>query len=41
MIGVTGTDGKTSVATIIQSLIGSDLCGYIGYRTNSVKTSGF
>lgn len=30
MIGVTGTDGKTSVATIIQTLIGDDKCGYIG-----------
>ena len=30
MIGVTGTDGKTSTTTIIQTLIGSDLCGYIG-----------
>ena len=30
MIGVTGTDGKTSVATIIQSLIGSEACGYVG-----------
>ena len=37
MIGVTGTDGKTSVATIIQSLIGSDLCGYIG--TNPLSPS--
>ena len=27
MIGVTGTDGKTSVTTIIQTLIGSDICG--------------
>lgn len=30
MIGVTGTDGKTSVSTITQTLIGKDLCGYIG-----------
>lgn len=30
MIGVTGTDGKTSVATIMQILIGDDKCGYIG-----------
>lgn len=30
MIGVTGTDGKTSVATIIQTLLGNDICGYIG-----------
>ena len=30
IIGITGTDGKTSVATIIQKLIGNDTCGYIG-----------
>ena len=35
MIGVTGTDGKTSVATIIQTLIGNDLCGYIGTNGRS------
>ena len=39
MIGVTGTDGKTSTATIIQSLIGSDLCGYIG--TNGRSCAAF
>ncbi len=27
---VTGTDGKTSTATIVQYLLGSDRCGYIG-----------
>ena len=41
MIGVTGTDGKTSVATIVQTLIGSDLCGYIGTNGRScAKFSG-
>ena len=35
MIGVTGTDGKTSTTTIIQTLIGSDLCGYIGTNGRS------
>ena len=35
MIGVTGTDGKTSVTSIIQCLIGSDLCGYIGTNGRS------
>lgn len=30
MIGVTGTDGKTSVATMVQTLIGNEVCGYIG-----------
>ncbi len=39
MIGVTGTDGKTSVATIIQTLIGSDICGYIG--TNGRNCAAF
>ncbi len=35
MIGVTGTDGKTSTATIIQTLIGSKDCGYIGTNGRS------
>ncbi len=39
MIGVTGTDGKTSVATIIQYLLGFDRCGYIG--TNGRRCSSF
>lgn len=30
MMGVTGTDGKTSVATITSTLIGMDKCGYVG-----------
>lgn len=30
IIGITGTDGKTTSAKIIQQLIGDDLCGYIG-----------
>jgi len=37
LIGVTGTDGKTSTTTIIQSLIGKDLCGYIGTNGYSYK----
>ncbi len=41
MIGVTGTDGKTTTTTIIQTLIGSDLCGYIGTNGRScAKFSG-
>lgn len=41
MIGVTGTDGKTSTTTIVQTLIGSDLCGYIGTNGRScAKFSG-
>lgn len=35
MIGVTGTDGKTSTATIIQTLIGKQKCGYIGTNGRS------
>lgn len=38
IIGVTGTDGKTSVTTIIQQLIGKDKCGYIG--TNGYSCEG-
>ena len=30
LIGVTGTDGKTTTTTIIQALLGNDICGYIG-----------
>lgn len=30
IIGITGTDGKTTAAKIIQELIGDDKCGYIG-----------
>ena len=30
MVGVTGTDGKTSVATMVQALLGNTNCGYIG-----------
>lgn len=39
MIGITGTDGKTSVATITQTLLGDDICGYIG--TNGRRCSAF
>lgn len=41
VLGVTGTDGKTSTATIMQTLIGDDLCGYIGTNGRScAKFSG-
>ncbi len=30
LIGVTGTNGKTTVASIIQDLMGNDICGYLG-----------
>ena len=39
LIGITGTDGKTSTTTIIQELLGSDVCGYIG--TNGYACSKF
>lgn len=39
IFGVTGTNGKTTVASIIQDLIGSDVCGYIG--TNGIRTAKF
>ena len=39
LISVGGTDGKTSTATIIQTLIGSNLCGYIG--TNGRRCNKF
>lgn len=39
LIGITGTDGKTSTATIIQTLIGNDKCGYIG--TNGVNSKNY
>lgn len=32
---VTGTDGKTSTATIVQQLLGNDNCGYIGTNGRS------
>ena len=37
MIGITGTDGKTSTATIVQTLIGKETCGYIGTNGRSWK----
>ncbi len=38
IIGITGTDGKTSSATIIQTLIGNDICGYIGTNGYGCKS---
>lgn len=35
MYGVTGTDGKTSVATIVSGLLGNYRCGYIGTNGRS------
>lgn len=39
LIAVTGTNGKTTVASIIQDLIGNDICGYQG--TNGIICSKF
>lgn len=39
MIGITGTDGKTSVATVTTLLLGNDITGYIG--TNGRSCSKF
>ena len=39
LIGVTGTDGKTSTASIIQTFLGDENCGYIG--TNGVSCRDF
>ncbi len=33
--GITGTDGKTSTSTIVQTLIGKETCGYIGTNGRS------
>ena len=37
IIGITGTDGKTSITTIIQTLLGNDICGYIGTNGYNCK----
>lgn len=39
IIGVTGTNGKTTVASIIQDLMGRDICGYMG--TNGIISHNF
>ena len=37
LIGITGTDGKTTTCKIIQQLLGEHLCGYIGTMGASCK----
>lgn len=39
LIGITGTNGKTTVASIIQDLMGKDISGYLG--TNGIICSAF
>ena len=39
LIGITGTNGKTTTALIIQALMGDDICGYQG--TNGIICSKF
>ena len=39
LVGITGTNGKTTVAMLIQDLLGSDICGYVG--TNGIKCHAF
>lgn len=39
LIAVTGTNGKTTIASIISDMIGNDICGYMG--TNGIKCSKF
>ena len=39
IIGITGTNGKTTIATIIQCLLGKDVCGYMG--TNGIIGNSF
>ena len=39
LIGITGTNGKTTTASIIQDLIGNNTCGYLG--TNGIICSKF
>lgn len=34
LVGITGTDGKTTTASILRNMIGNDRCGYIG--TNGI-----
>ena len=39
LIATTGTNGKTTVASIISSMIGNDMCGYLG--TNGIECNKF
>ena len=43
LIGITGTDGKTTTASILRNMIANDRCGYIGtngvYSKNKIITT--
>ena len=39
MVGITGTNGKTGVASLIRNLLGDDICGYLG--TNGITCNCF
>ena len=44
VIGITGTDGKTTTAKVVQELIGTDKCAYVGtlgveYKDKHIKTN--
>ena len=41
LIGVTGTDGKTTTSSIIRNMLGNDICGYIGTNGVSIKDKTF
>lgn len=41
LIGVTGTDGKTTTASIVRDLLGDDLCGYMGTNGVYLKDSHY
>lgn len=41
LIGITGTDGKTTTASIIRNMIGNDKCGYIGTNGIYIKDKIF
>ena len=39
MVGITGTDGKTTTSTLVQTFLGKDVCGLIG--TNGLNIGDY